>query len=187
MHQNMVDVIRSKLNRVVPGLYPILDVFCRQLYGKSFGDVLSDREKVLEILKKFYGDTAPADIIANLIFSDDKLYQMTNTLKRGFRSILGRSAMRIVVYDEKGRQVEKAENILVPRPSGYDGILYVVYESASFAVVAKVLRIPGERETEDIVAVKTSKGLHIYEELPETLAEKLGIEKERAVPSKVRV
>ncbi|ADM27930.1 hypothetical protein Igag_1118 [Ignisphaera aggregans DSM 17230] len=70
--QSRIEVIRSKLNRVVPGLYPILDVFCRQLYGKSFSDiVLSDRERVLEILKKFYGDTAPAEIIANLIFSNN--------------------------------------------------------------------------------------------------------------------
>jgi len=69
--QSRIEVIRSKLNRVVPGLYPILDVFCRQLYGKSFSDVLSDRERVLEILKKFYGDIAPAEIIANLIFSNN--------------------------------------------------------------------------------------------------------------------
>jgi len=95
--------------------------------------------------------------------------------------------MRIVVYDEKGRQIEKAENILVPKPSNYDGILYVVYESASFAVVAKILRVPGEREAEDIVAVKTSKDVHIYEEIPDPIAEKLGIEKERAVPMKVKV
>jgi len=69
--QSRMEVIRSKLNRVVPGLYPILDILCRQLYGKSFGDVLSDREMVLEVLKRFYGDTAPAEIIANLIFSNN--------------------------------------------------------------------------------------------------------------------
>jgi len=95
--------------------------------------------------------------------------------------------MRIVVYDEKGRELEKLENILVPKPTAYEGTLYVVYETASFAVVAKVLRIPGERETEDIVAVKTPKEIRVYEELPEPLAEELGIEKERAVREKVKI
>jgi len=69
--RSRIEVLRAKLNRVVPGLYPILDILCRQLYGKSFGDVLSDRERVLEVLKRFYGDIAPAEIIANLIFGNN--------------------------------------------------------------------------------------------------------------------
>jgi len=70
--QSRIEVIRAKLDRVVPGLYSILDVLCRQLYGKSFGDiVLSGRERALEILKEFYGDIVPAEIIVNLIFSSN--------------------------------------------------------------------------------------------------------------------
>jgi len=95
--------------------------------------------------------------------------------------------MRITVYSENGKQLEKLENILVPKPTSYEGTLYVFYESPAFTAVSKVVRIPGEREVEDVVAVKTTKNIHIYEELPESIAEKLGIEKEKAVPRKVKV
>ncbi len=70
--EHKIAMIKSKLNRVVPGLYHILDIFCRHMYGKGFGEiVLGDREKTLEILKEFYGDITPAEIIANIIFNNN--------------------------------------------------------------------------------------------------------------------
>ncbi len=70
--EHKIGVIRSKLNRVAPGLYPILDIFCRHMYGKGFGEiVLGDREKAFEMLKELYGDIYPAEIIIKLALDNN--------------------------------------------------------------------------------------------------------------------
>jgi len=95
--------------------------------------------------------------------------------------------MKIIVYNEKGMQVEKLEDLLVPKPTLHEGTLYIFYEVAPFTVVSKLVRTLDVGEVEDVVAVKTKKSVTVYEELPEPIAEKLGIGKEQGVQRKVEV
>lgn len=95
--------------------------------------------------------------------------------------------MRIVVYDAEGRVLEKQENILVPKPSSHLGELYIFYESMGFTVVSRIKRELGAREAESIVAVKTGKHLYLYENLPQAILERLGVEKEGLIIGRVKL
>ena len=65
--------------------------------------------------------------------------------------------------------------MLVPK-SLREGTFYLVYESLfNVKVVTKVVREPPEREEEKVVAVKTDGKVLVFEEMPERLAEELGI------------
>jgi hypothetical protein len=101
--------------------------------------------------------------------------------------MVGRQQMKVIVYNERGHPIEKIDKLLVPKPTTATGTLYVEYESKSFKVVTRLERQPGEQETERVVAVKVGNEVRIYEDIPEPIAERLGVARTEAVKKKVTV
>lgn len=85
--------------------------------------------------------------------------------------------MIITVYNKRGYPVETLEDVLVPRPTTTN-TLYIEYEGMGFKVITKLVREPGKGETEKILAIKTGRKVYVYGDLPERLAEKLGVSRE---------
>jgi len=88
--------------------------------------------------------------------------------------------VRITVYNEKGFPVETVESALAP-PYDREGVFYVEYESFDIRVVTRVERRFPEKEAEKIVAVKHNGKIMVFDELPEKLAERLGVGKEEVI------
>jgi len=56
---SMVERVKSRLDRVTPGLRFILDLFSRRRFNAEFSVlVVEDRSKALEVLRELYGDCA---------------------------------------------------------------------------------------------------------------------------------
>jgi len=56
---SMVERIKSRLDRVTPGLRFILDLFSKRRFNVEFSVlVVEDRSKALEVLRELYGDYA---------------------------------------------------------------------------------------------------------------------------------
>jgi len=77
---SMVEMVKSRLDRVTPGLRFILDLFSKRRFNVEFSVlVVEDRSKALEVLRELYGDYAES-VLRMLLGEELKGLQGSNSL-----------------------------------------------------------------------------------------------------------
>ena len=78
---SMVERVKSRLDRVTPGLRFILDLFSKRRFNVEFSVlVVEDRSKALEVLRELYGDYAESVLRMLLGEELEKGLQDSNSL-----------------------------------------------------------------------------------------------------------